>query len=75
MSSIQSSLRASRLPVAPAVLMHPLATLRSALALSRQRRQLAALEPERLSDMGLSAEDARREASRPFWDAPHHWKA
>ena len=51
------------------------ALLREAVALSRQRRQLAALDATRLDDLGLTAQDARREAARPFWDAPQHWKA
>lgn len=34
----------------------------------RQRRDLAALTDEQLRDIGVTPEDARREASRPFWD-------
>lgn len=43
-------------------------------AVARQRRQLAALDDERLADLGLSADQARTEAARPFWDAPRHWR-
>ena len=35
-----------------------------------ERRRLAALSDERLSDIGLDADGAWSEASRPFWDAP-----
>ncbi len=42
--------------------------------LARQRRALAEMDAHRLSDIGLSAEEARREAARPFWDAPEHWR-
>lgn len=34
---------------------------------ARQRRQLAELEPRLLADIGISAEQARRESSKPFW--------
>ncbi|MBL4812318.1 MAG: DUF1127 domain-containing protein [Rhodobacteraceae bacterium] len=33
----------------------------------RQRRVLAALDPARLEDLGISTTDARAEAARPFW--------
>lgn len=48
--------------------------LRDALALGHQRRQLAALDAARLSDLGLTAAQARNEAARPFWDAPRAWR-
>jgi uncharacterized protein YjiS (DUF1127 family) len=34
---------------------------------SRQRQALAALERHLLEDIGLTPEDARREAEKPFW--------
>ncbi len=43
-------------------------------SLQRQRRQLAELEPHLLEDIGIDRNDAQREASRPFWDAPAHWQ-
>lgn len=43
------------------------------LALLRSRRRLAELDGHRLRDLGLTAEEARREAARPVWDAPDHW--
>ncbi len=42
-------------------------------ALARQRAALARLDDTALRDVGLSPEDARIEAARPFWDAPAHW--
>jgi len=42
--------------------------------LASQRRTLRALEPHQLRDVGLSASQAKKEANRPFWDAPAHWK-
>lgn len=47
--------------------------LRLALAIRRHRRRLTALDPHLLRDIGLSDADVRREANRPFWDAPQHW--
>ena len=35
---------------------------------ARERRRLIGLDPRLLRDIGLTPEDAYREASRPFWD-------
>ncbi len=43
------------------------------VALRRQRIQLAELQPHILDDIGVTEAEARSEASRAFWDAPHHW--
>ena len=48
--------------------------VRQARHLVRQRRALGALDAHMLADIGLSREEARREAARPFWDAPRHWR-
>lgn len=40
------------------------------IAVMRQRRALARLSDAQLNDLGLSREDAAREAARPFWDLP-----
>lgn len=45
----------------------------AAAQLSGQRRRLASLDDRALEDIGVSREAARREAARPFWDAPAHW--
>lgn len=61
-------------PPAPAArnagLLH---RLRLGLAALRQRRHLASLDDARLNDIGLTREDATREATRPVWDVPAHW--
>ena len=54
--------------------LRPLAWLTRAWALRRQRRLLADLPPEILRDIGVTPDDARAEATRPFWDAPAHWR-
>ena len=38
--------------------------------LARQRQQLAALDDDLLRDVGVSREEALREAGRRFWDDP-----
>ncbi|WP_417523174.1 DUF1127 domain-containing protein [Marinovum sp.] len=43
------------------------------LALHRQRRALARLDASRLDDLGLSRDEALREADKPIWDVPAHW--
>lgn len=40
------------------------------MRVAAERRRLAALPQERLADIGLDADAAWAEASRPFWDAP-----
>ena len=40
------------------------------LTLQRSRYSLADLEPHLLADIGLTSEQALREAARPVWDAP-----
>jgi uncharacterized protein YjiS (DUF1127 family) len=32
------------------------------------------MDAARLDDLGLSAEEARREAGKPIWDIPAHWR-
>lgn len=51
----------------------PLGWIIAALAVRRQRQALAALPPEHLADIGLSAETARREVEQPIWNVPAHW--
>lgn len=51
-------------------LLHRAAQL---VALWRSRRVLAGLPAERLDDLGLTADEARREAQRAPWDVPGHW--
>lgn len=51
-----------------------LGRLSDMIALSRQRAELAALDTDRLADLGLSRTDARNEARRKPWDVPAHWR-
>jgi len=43
-------------------------------ALRHERLALAELDAHRLRDIGISPEEARREALRPFWDGPSYWR-
>ncbi len=49
-------------------------SLMTYIGLYRQRRALAALDENQLKDIGISAEEAHKEANRPIWDAPTHWR-
>ena len=63
---------------APARLRPALADLlkrfHGTLSLARQRRDLSKLSEHQLRDIGLDAEAAATEASRPVWDAPAGWR-
>ena len=50
------------------------AWVRLAAATSSQRRALKGLDLTRLEDLGLSVDEARVEANRPFWDVPGYWQ-
>ncbi len=50
------------------------ALLKDMASLHRQRHALANLDPHLLRDVGITPEEARIEAARPVWDAPHHWQ-
>ena len=58
----------------PGILAQALARLTTGLALRKHRRALLTLDPHLLRDIGLSETEARREAERPFWDVPVHWR-
>ncbi len=45
------------------------------LAVWQTRRALADLDADALRDIGLSAEEAQREARRGAWDVPDSWRA
>jgi uncharacterized protein YjiS (DUF1127 family) len=49
----------------------PIRWFTRAQAVWQERQALAGLDPARLRDIGLSADEAMSEASRPFWDLPH----
>lgn len=50
-------------------LASPLAKLARWRRIRRERLQLLELNDYMLSDIGLTREEASREAARPFWDA------
>ncbi|WP_126976066.1 DUF1127 domain-containing protein [Frigidibacter oleivorans] len=52
-------------------LLPALARMRAA---RRQRRHLLMLDPHLLADIGLDRASAEREAARPAWDVPRHWR-
>ena len=45
----------------------------AALEARRQRRALANLDAHMRHDLGLDADDIRRETDRPIWDVPQSW--
>lgn len=49
-------------------------SLARAIALRRVRRRLADLDDRMLADIGLSRDEAEREARLPIWDVPQHWR-
>jgi uncharacterized protein YjiS (DUF1127 family) len=51
----------------PRVLFKGICTLRVWMARRRQRQALAALNDHLLNDIGVSRNEARREAAKPFW--------
>jgi uncharacterized protein YjiS (DUF1127 family) len=55
---------------APGLRARPLAWLRTALAVRRERARLARLDDAALADLGLSRAVVAAEACRPFWALP-----
>jgi uncharacterized protein YjiS (DUF1127 family) len=51
----------------PPILFGLIKTIAVWITRRRQRRALAQLDDHLLADVGLSREQARREAARPFW--------
>lgn len=45
----------------------PLEKIAFWMAVKKQRRQLRSLDADRLLDIGVSYDDAQREANKPFW--------
>jgi uncharacterized protein YjiS (DUF1127 family) len=45
----------------------------AAALVRRERDRLSRLDDHLLRDIGLDRDAARREASRPLWDAPERW--
>lgn len=72
-NTVSAPVKTHRTSVAQA-LATALTRLSTALQVKTQRRTLAQLDDARLEDLGLSFDQARSEAARPFWDVPAHWK-
>ena len=68
MISLETRLR----PSAPTSSL--LRSIDRAIQLRKQRKTLKSLDDARLDDLGLSPADAQREAKRPVWDVPSHWR-
>lgn len=50
-------------------------TVKTLIAVRRQRRRLKSLDDAALRDIGISRADAAAEAARPLWDAPENWRS
>ncbi|MBR9763112.1 MAG: DUF1127 domain-containing protein [Rhodobacteraceae bacterium] len=61
-SPVAARSRAARAPF--------LSRLLTMLSVYRERRALTALDGTLLDDIGISRDQARREAARPIWDLP-----
>lgn len=48
--------------------------LTALLDLWRSRQALAKLDDAALADVGLTRQEAAKEASKPIWDVPVHWR-
>lgn len=44
------------------------------LDLWRSRQALAKLDAAGLEDIGITARDAQKEATKPLWDVPANWQ-
>lgn len=51
-----------------------IATVLSMFRLRKSRADLRGLDPHLLRDIGLTEDDAKREADRPVWDVPSNWR-
>lgn len=50
-----------------------MSSIRQALAVAHQRRQLRALDDHLLEDIGISRAQALEEGRQTAWSAPIHW--
>ncbi len=44
------------------------------VGLWRSRQALSRLDSDALADIGVTPQDAQKEAARPVWDVPHNWR-
>ena len=63
----RSAYAAARFRIARRPRLGPAGTLRGWIARVRQRRALAELDARLLDDIGVTPDDARREAAKPPW--------
>ncbi|MCC5954973.1 MAG: DUF1127 domain-containing protein [Natronohydrobacter sp.] len=66
-------LRAIHLPVRSVLRWKGRFSLARFFAMRRTRARLSLLDDHLLRDIGLTREEAAREAARCSWDAPRHW--
>lgn len=52
----------------------PFSRLLTMLSIQRERQSLDQLDQAMLDDIGITRDQARREAVRPAWDAPERWR-
>ncbi|MEM8730125.1 MAG: DUF1127 domain-containing protein [Pseudomonadota bacterium] len=62
--------------IRPSVLARPKTrfSVMGLMDLWRQRAALARLNDAALKDVGVTREEAEREAGRSVWDVPAHWR-
>ena len=63
----------NRTTAARPALFHLRERLSLRLALWRSRLALDRLDAHQLRDIGLTRDEASREARKPIWDAPENW--
>ena len=51
----------------------PVGRLLAWMSLYSERQALSRLDQHLLDDIGITREQARKEARRPVWDAPDQW--
>jgi uncharacterized protein YjiS (DUF1127 family) len=71
---MSSQIKRLSLPLSRSSRFSLLSWIGTALSVARQRHDLAQLDERMLSDIGLSADEAQKEANRAPWDVPSHWR-
>jgi uncharacterized protein YjiS (DUF1127 family) len=57
----------------PARRISPIAFVRAAIGVARQRQHLGALDDRLLRDIGIDRLSVEEETKKPVWDVPVHW--
>ncbi len=63
----QTRIQTLPLPARQGLLARSLTVLNAALSRRRDRQRLARLDAHLLRDIGIDAQEARRECAKPFW--------